>query len=100
MMAQTQEVGTHKTLITQKDDATMVWYHSTMFVYFDKEDILLDTGGWKTYTTKLRMNQTSNQFGLGYYVFQRDHQWYVDYQGEIRPFINGSILLKRGGENA
>jgi hypothetical protein len=43
--------------------------------------ITLDTGGWRTPTTKLRMNQAARAWGLGYHVYQADGAWYVDIDG-------------------
>ena len=39
---------------------------------------MLDTCGWKSATTKTRMNQAANQFGLPYRVYQKDYVWYVE----------------------
>jgi hypothetical protein len=74
-MSQTQVVRGVATRVdykTGKDNLrTQVWYHSTCVVEFDKDVIKLCTGGWRTATTKTRMNQASNQFGLGYSVYQK-----------------------------
>ena len=64
-----------------------VRYHQTDVVKFNHEKIILNSGGWNTFTTKTRMNQASNQFGLGYYVYQRDFDWYVDYNGRTLEFF-------------
>lgn len=71
-----------------------VRYHNTdvVNVYRDGR-IKLNSGGWRTATTKNRMNQASNQFGLGYRVYQIDFKWFVDCpDGVARPFWDGMIL--------
>ena len=73
----------------------VVSYHQTAVVMITPRNIRLNTGGWHTYTTKLRMNQASNQFGLGYKVFQRRGDWYVKYGGKVKPFEDDEILLRR-----
>lgn len=77
-MAQTQKVGkTATTISTGADGVTRVTYHSTDVVSFDEHFILLDTGGWRTYTTKIRMNQAANQFGLDFRIYQSKGDWYL-----------------------
>lgn len=95
-MSQVQKVGSHKTTVsTDKDGKTRVTYHNTDVVTFDDETIELDTGGYKTLTTKTRMNQAANEYGLGYAVYQRKGQWFVDYDGETIPFEGDSVTLER-----
>ena len=85
-MSQTHTVGTHKTSIVQLEGLTSVVYHNTPVVQFNNEEIVLDSGGWDTRTTKTRMNQASNQYGLGFEVHQVNYTWYVEYKGETIPF--------------
>jgi len=93
-MAQTNKVGAHKTRI-YTDDAgyTCVLYHSTNVVKYNNDYIILNTGGYYSNTTKLRMNQASNQFGLGYKVYQKNYEWYVDYGGHTFHFDKNRIVL-------
>ena len=93
-MTQQQRVGTHKTNILQLEGMTSIVYHSTAVVQFNSDKIILNSGGWDTRTTKSRMNQASNQYGLGYEVYQVDYSWYVDYLGETIPFEDGMILYR------
>jgi len=57
-----------------------VVYHDTAVVTCDYSTgtITLCSGGWRTVTTKRRMNETDEQFRLGFRVWQRDFAWYVD----------------------
>lgn len=73
---------------------TKVVYHKTPVVAWDTKRIVLRSGGWMTVTTKLRMNQASNQFGLGYSVWQKDFAWFVGYQGCTLPFVDGMELMR------
>jgi len=91
-MAQTQEVRGVATSIRTENGTTTVKYHNTDVVSFDSNFVVLDSGGWQTVTTKLRMNQASNQFGLGYSVFQKDREWFVDWDGQTLPFKDCMIL--------
>ena len=78
-MTQTYQIGKVGTKIHTHEGVTYVTYHATDVVKFDQDMIILDTGGWFTNTTRTRMNQTSNQFDLGYHVYQKDYTWYVDH---------------------
>ena len=51
--------------------------------------IQLNSGGYRTTTTKRRMNQCL----LGHRVYQRDFAWYVSApDGTVRPFEDGMLL--------
>jgi hypothetical protein len=43
------------------------------------------------------MNQASNQFDLGFGVYQRKNQWYVDWKGATFEFVDGMILESHDG---
>ena len=91
-MTQQQRVGTHKTATYTLEGMTSIVYHSTAVVQFNSDKIILNSGGWETATTKSRMNQASNQYGLEFEVHQVNFSWYVDYRGETIPFEDGMIL--------
>lgn len=95
-MSQQHTIGTHKTSVfTDNDDFTKVVYWSTPVVSFNSEKIILNTGGWQTSSTKTRMNQTSNQFQLGFTVFQKDFEWFVEYNGETYPFDTTLEIIRQ-----
>jgi hypothetical protein len=87
-MSQQHTVGTHATTVSTSDNYTRVVYHATTVVKFNHKDIILNSGGWVTATTKLRMNQTSNQFDLGFRVYQKDYEWFIDYNGKTYDYFD------------
>ena len=89
-------IGTHKTTITTDNGTTEVVYHSTKVVKFNSETITLSTGGWDTTTTKRRMNQVSDTYGLEYRVFQKNWDWFVEYEGKTLPYNSNKLTLNRG----
>ena len=94
-MAQTMEVrGTATSIFTDENGTTHVQYHATRVVSFDSGAIVLRSGGHHTNTTKTRMNQASNEFGLGFSVYQKNHNWYVDYNGATVDFQDGMVLSR------
>jgi hypothetical protein len=96
-MSQTQTLGKVATSVQHEGILTIVRYHATDVVKFSDAHITLNSGGWRTNTTKLRMNQASNQFGLGFTVYQRMGQWFVRFNmrsGTVIPFEDGMILQR------
>lgn len=74
---------------------THVAYHNRHVVCFNRWQIALRTNGYFTVTTRNRMNQVSNQYQLGYLVFQRQGRWYVQWMGMTLPIEGGGIILNR-----
>lgn len=75
--------------------------HSTDVITFKASGCLvLNSGGWKTVTTKARINAALR--GSGHHVFQIDHRWYVSHPSwkTAIEFTDGLIIgssLGRGG---
>lgn len=94
-MAIMDRIGTgNTTVVTDVQGMTNVTYYETIVVSFNHERIILNNGGYYTVSTKCRMNQTANQFRLGYEVYQRRGLWYVTYNRETLDFVNGMKLRR------
>lgn len=93
-MAQQSKLGHVGTSVTQSHGFQRVVYHQTEVVKFNRGKIVLNTGGFFTSTTKTRMNQASNQFGLGYRVFARNGEWFVEFRHKVYPFKDGIELAR------
>ena len=64
-----------------------VTYHQTNIVTWKDGKVTLNSDGWQTVTTKRKMNQASHQFALGFGVYQKDYDWFVDLpNGETVPY--------------
>jgi hypothetical protein len=86
--------GTARRISTNPDTGTRSYfYHNTAIVgvYVDGT-IRLNSGGWRSATTKLAMNQASNQDNLGFKVYQRKREWYISYKGAELAFSDGMFL--------
>lgn len=94
-MANLDKIGTHKTSVFTHEGTTFVKYHWTNVVSFNEDTITLNTGGFETNTTKTRMNQTSNQFNLGFRVYQKNFDWFVEYNGKTFEFLSNELTLER-----
>ena len=91
-MGQTHTIGKHATKVTKDGQPSTVRYHYTDVVKVDWDTgiITLNTGGWETSTTKLRMNQASSEWGLGYHVYQHKHDWFVTHDGNTYNYTEKS----------
>lgn len=91
-MGQTHTIGKHATKVTKDGQTSTVRYHYTDVVKVDWDTgiITLNTGGWETSTTKLRMNQASSEWGLGYHVYQHKHDWFVTHDGNTYNYTEKS----------
>jgi hypothetical protein len=92
---QTKRVRGTATSVYESPDVIQVKYHDTVVVEITHNRIVLNTGGWKTTTTKRRMNQASNQYGLRYWVYQTRGLWFVHYGGKDLAFKNDELVLIR-----
>ena len=88
-------LSSYKTVVYAEEGKTKVIYHSTAVVTWDENSIVLNTGGYRSVTTKRKMNQASRQYDLGYSVFQKNHEWYVEYKGKTIPYDNDDLILPR-----
>ncbi len=91
-MSQQHRIGRVATSVKgrMKNGLLSVVYHATEVVKVEDGFITLDHGGWLTTTTKTRMNQASNQFGLGFYVFQKAGEWFITLPtGKVIDFPEG-----------
>lgn len=94
-MGQTQKVRGVATFIRTEYGDTIVRYHQTDVVRFNTREIILNTGGWNTRTTVTRMNQASNQFGLGYNVSIRKGHLYVTSGGATAIVCGNTFPISR-----
>lgn len=70
--------GAHTKILDIQNNFKAVIYQDTAVVKFNDEKIILTAPeSAKTQTTKLRMNQASYQYNLGYIVVQKQGKWYV-----------------------
>ena len=52
-------------------------------------NITLNSGGYRTATTKRRMNEVSEEYDLGFKVYQKNFDWYIDIMQGTLKFIDG-----------
>ena len=94
-MARNNKISKTATKIRVEAGKTFVRYHATDVVAFDADIITLNSGGWRTATTKSRMNQTANEYNLPFQVFQKKHNWFVTIGSETVEFTDGMTFARR-----
>ncbi len=92
-MARNDKLGTVATTVTRANGVLVVRYHSTDIVTYDEKTtrVTLRTGGYDTVTTRRRMNQAAQQFGLGFQVVRRSGSTMVLVSGRTgyTPLVDG-----------
>jgi len=84
-MAQTTKISRNNTRVFVDDDGyTCIQLHATIVVRFNETEIILDSGGWRTPTTKTRMAQAASEHQLGFGVYQRKGVWYVTQSRRVK----------------
>jgi hypothetical protein len=95
-MARTDTVGkTATSVYTDSNGWICVQYHDTVVIKWNSQSITLDSGGRLTKTTKLRINQASNQYNLGVQVYQQKGVWFVSHMAlaeGVAPFVDGMTI--------
>jgi hypothetical protein len=94
-MAQLQKVSKNNTVVVDNKNGKQVVLHQTIVVKFDDKKIQLNNGGWVTTTTAVRMNQASNEYGLGYYVSRKGGEMFASFKGETIKFEGPTLTLTR-----
>lgn len=94
-MAQNQVFkGTARAQLTVNGARHYVYHRTAVVIVNADGSIRLDSGGWHTATTKLAMNQASNQDELKFHVFAKGGEWFVNWQGRELPFADGMTLTR------
>lgn len=91
-MSRTSQLSPYRTKWTATSDSISgsVTYIRTTIVEWNEREITLRSGEWQTYTTKRKMNQAAQQFGLSFAVYQLDFAWFVTLpDGTEVPFQDG-----------
>ena len=68
-----RKLGNNTYLVVRDDGGFGVRLHNTEVVIHYEDQIVLDTGGWYSVTTKARMNEYTP-----FHICQKDYDWYVD----------------------
>lgn len=82
-------------LVRWDEDRIDVVFHGTAIIKaFSDGSFILDSGGWRTITTKERINAYAPV-----YIYQKKYVWYLSHQHKDIEFVDGMKLqwLDNGG---
>ena len=69
-----------------------VFLHGNLIARIGETWIELFDGGHQSKTTKSRLNAILSEHGCGESIFQKNFQWFVNFQGSPIPFFSGMRL--------
>lgn len=93
-MPSMHKLSKNNTTLTTRNGVNVLTLHSTEIVRHNPAtgEIVLNSGGWQTSTTKARMTQYFNTRNLPICVFQEKREWFVRANGQTLPFHDGMTV--------
>lgn len=73
------------------DNLAIRLHDTDIITVFPGGNIVLNSGGWKTVTTKRRMNSVLNKFGIK--IYSNKGQWFVSYRDNVVIEFKDGIIL-------
>ena len=87
-----QNWSSANTQVVTNDGLSSVYLHGNLIAQVDDNTVTIFDGGWKSHTTKSRLNAICSEFCIaGEGVFQKDFLWYVN---KFVGAINGKNVYK------
>ena len=81
------------TTVTHEDGMAIVTLHGNKIAVVGDSFLTLFDGGRQSNTTKSRLNAILTGNGNGTEkVFQKNHKWFISYDGITEPFESGALL--------
>ena len=79
---------------TNDNNTSLVYLHGNHIATVTDTFVTVFDGGWRTATTKSRLNVIINEFcdALTDGVFQKDYQWFVKDNNEVVEFESGYVF--------
>jgi len=79
------------------DCSTVVLHRTAIAVYDHKNEALkLNSGGYTTNTTKSRLNAILSEIFVGACVYQKNFDWFFNYNNQTHDFFDGMIITEGG----
>ena len=93
-MPSMNHLSKNNTTLANRNGIRVLTLHSTEIVHHNPAtgEVTLNSGGYRTATTKNRMNQYFNTRWLPLRVFQKGGEWFVRATGIDLPFHDGMTV--------
>ena len=77
--------------------STVVLHRTAIAVYdHNNEALKLNSGGYTTNTTKSRLNAILSEIFVGACVYQKNWNWFFNYNNQTHDFFDGMIITEGG----
>ena len=80
------------TKVTESDGVSYVYLHGNLIAQVGETWLELYDGGYRSATTKSRLNAILRFCGNGEYIYQKNHQWILSTKDGEEPFRSGTLL--------
>ena len=90
-----QEIDWRKdnTKVVNVDGVSEVYLHNNLIARVGDTWLQLFDGGWRSNTTKSRLNAILREHGNGEFLYQQNHVWkFRNLDGSVIPFDSGIYL--------
>lgn len=95
-MPHMNKLSRYRTIVTgtpKGGDLTVRYASTDILVMTDPCHARLTTGGWRTVTTKRKLNQAASEFSLELSIWQKNREWFVrDRTGTVHEFYDGIVI--------
>lgn len=82
------------TQVVTEDEVSTVYLHGNKIAMVDDTSLTVFDGGWRSNTTKSRLNALINEFcnAVSDGVFQSQFEWFISDNNEVKPFTSGYVF--------
>ena len=86
--------GNTSVSFNEENNVSVVRLHGNKIAEIGDDFMTIFDGGWKTVTTKSRLNALINEFCNGFTdgVFQKNYQWFIRDNNVTKEFVSGYIF--------
>jgi len=85
----TQKISKSARVTKYKSGKIIIKLYNTDIAIIDKDKIILNSGGYRTHTTKARINQF---LPSSISLFQKGYNWYIRQGQDVKDFFDGIVL--------
>lgn len=85
----------YKTEVSQNDNKILIRYQGNLIATYEDNLLIIDNCGWKSQTTKQRLNVILDYYMVDFGIVQRDGKWYlINDKSQIAiPFLGTARFL-------
>lgn len=80
--------------VYHEDGYTCYKYYNTIICKVNDDECILNSGNWRTNSTKKFINRILNYHNFNVQIFQKNFNWYTKYSNRVCDFIDNIIIFK------